>query len=83
MSQSDKLNALADEIGVDAILKSAFAEPFPTEYATRDQVEALSLQIAQFRGSLGQLLQDQFDKIRDDIIDFHKDVASLADSGRS
>jgi len=67
MSQSDKLNALADEIGVDAILKSTFAEPFPSEYATRDQVEALSLQIAQFRGSLSQLLQDQFDKIRDEI----------------
>lgn len=65
MSQSDKLVALAQS--VEDIQFGKFADPFPTEYATRDQVEALAAQIAAFRGSLAQLLQDQFEALRSEI----------------
>ena len=55
MSQSDKLVRLA-QLAEDM----QFADPFPPEYASRDQVEALRVEVGNMRQSLVTVLSDQF-----------------------
>lgn len=55
MSQSDKLVRLA-QVAEDM----QFADPFPPEYASRDQVEALRVEVGNMRQGLVAVLSDQF-----------------------
>lgn len=55
MERSDKLVRLA-QVADDM----QYGNPFPTEYASRDQVEALRVEVGNMRQSLVAVLSDQF-----------------------
>lgn len=50
MSTSDKLNALAD----------TFADPFPSETASRDQIDALNVAVQNARQAVIIAIRDEF-----------------------
>ncbi len=50
LSTSDKLNALAD----------TFADPFPSEYASRDQIDALRVDVQNARLAVVTAIRDEF-----------------------
>ena len=65
MERSDKLNRLVSEITT-----ATFADPFPSEYASRDQLERLRdeinqlrIDISNMRHSLVGVLKDRFDAL--------------------
>jgi len=72
LERSDKLDHLVSQIST-----AQFADPFPTEYATRDQVEKLTSEVAlltdhidaqrhaisNLRACLTGILKDRFDAI--------------------
>lgn len=65
MERSDKLDHLVSQIST-----SQFADPFPSEYATRDQVETLRdavdglrLDMGNARGAIIAVLKDRLDAI--------------------
>lgn len=65
MGRSDKLDHL-----VSQITTAQFADPFPPEYASRDQVELLRdeidrlrIEVGNMRQSIVGVLKDRFDRL--------------------
>lgn len=60
MERSDKLDHLVSQIDTIPIRDGQFADPFPPECASRDQVEALRVEVGNMRQALVAVLSDQF-----------------------